>query len=422
MSQNQQLALKPQAKLVTRLFLSNRLKQDLHILSLGSNDLALFIKDYAETNPFVSVTYPKQNHNLDWIGDSQESLIDHLLMQLAEMSLTPKQTAVVKYLILNLDHDGYFRSPLAELASQTTFAPVDLENGLEILHTFDPIGIAARDLNECLLLQAQALPTFNSVALAILNNQQLELLADPAVWKSFPWSEIELEQALAAIQKLKPIPANGYLLNNNATQFLIPDLIFTIMDGQISISKTDIFAPELVFDDNEYSALAQQASDQEKHYFLDQKTSYQQIAKSIERRTGTLLAVAKLLAKRQKQFLLTSKKSELKQIGLKELSQELDLSPSTISRAIKDKYFECRGQVFALKILLVKGISGYTQEKIQTLLREFINHENKLSPLSDDELVMEFRKIGIGLSRRVIAKYRKQLNIGNSYARKIDQN
>ncbi|MBA1393989.1 RNA polymerase sigma-54 factor, partial [Lactobacillus sp. XV13L] len=247
MGQSQQLVLKPQEQLVTRLFLSPKLQQDLTVLSYSTYDLINAMKDLSESNPFVSLREPKtEMQNLEWIGAPEgENLVDHLLGQVRLSKWNGKEKKAVKLLIFNVEPDGYLRADLAKVAEQTEFSLADLKHAQKLLQSLDPCGIGAADLNECLLLQAQAKTNFDPVAMQILRAGQLELLAAPQQWAKSEFSGKELTQALASIQTLDPRPASAYGVSDN-TQYLLPDLIYKVEDGRLTVEGFQGQIPELI--------------------------------------------------------------------------------------------------------------------------------------------------------------------------------
>lgn len=181
MIQAQGMALKVQEKLVTRLFLSTKLQQNLKILSYNAHDLGEVVQEFAQENPFVELKYTKKElQNLDWIqSEDTENLIDHLLSQVRMSDWSDKEKKVVTFLIYNLESDGYLRVELESLKSRSIFSLAELKAGREKLHRLDPLGIGAKDLTECLLIQAKNKVNFNKLALSLLEHEELEKIADP---------------------------------------------------------------------------------------------------------------------------------------------------------------------------------------------------------------------------------------------------
>ncbi|AYN49278.1 RNA polymerase sigma-54 factor [Lactobacillus johnsonii] len=419
MMQAQSMSLKVQEKLVTRLFLSTKLRQDLKILSYNAYDLSKVIQEFAQENPFVELKNPrKELQNLDWIQDNEtENLIDHLLSQVRVSDWSSKEKRAVTFLIYQLGEDGYLRTSLEALKNRASFSLQELKAGRDKLQKLDPIGIGAKDLNECLLLQARDKKDFNELALTILEKEKLEVLADPSKWPEFPFKREKIIDALKAIQSLNPAPASEYELGE-PTQYLIPDLKFYFEDGRLMISSFRSNLPEIVFDDEKFIELEKDSEAVDEKYFIKRKKNFIDLHYAIQQREETLLKLGKFLGRRQEKYLSSLKEQDLVSIKLEDAANELNLAISTISRAIKDKYVECQGKVFSLKLLFPrKSISNLTQNQLEKMLKDFIKLEDPKNSLSDEQLVNRFKEKGISISRRTISKYRKKLGIKNSYQR-----
>ena len=418
MTRLQKMVLKPKEQLVTRLFLSPKLKQNLTVLSYSTHDLINAMKEMSASNPFVTLKEPKgEMQNLEWLRSPEgENLIDHLLLQVDLSDWHTWEKGAVKALIYHLDEDGYLRIDLAKIAEQTEFTLEKLLRAKSLLQSLDPCGIGAANLAECLALQAKQKDNFNPVALEILLNNQLEMLADPKKWPHFKFSVSELNDALASIQTLNPTPASDYVVDSNV-QYLLPDLIYKVTDGRITVENFQAQIPEMVFDEKSYRELKDQSN--ESKYFSEQKQRFLEMKSAIAERQKTIMRLGEYVGQFQHAFLTTMQKQELKPLGLKETARALSLAPSTISRAIKDKYVQCQNKVFSLKILFPRKVTtDLSQARIEYDLQQIIKKEDVRAPLSDQQLVEIFAKHDVTLSRRVIAKYRKKLNIPNSYSRK----
>ena len=194
-------------------------------------------------------------------------------------------------------------------------------------------------------------------------------------------------------------------------------MIYKVTDGRITVESYQTQIPEMVFDEKAYHELKEQSD--ENKYFSEQKEHYLELKNAIAERQKTIMRLGKYVGKFQRNFLTTMQRRELKPLGLKETAQALGLAPSTISRAIKDKYIQCQNKIFSLKMLFPREVTtDLSQARIEYDLQQIIKKEDVRAPLSDQQLVEIFAKHDVTLSRRVIAKYRKKLNIPNSYSRK----
>lgn len=420
MSQVHKMVLKPREKLVTRLFLSPNIRQQLGVLSYSSHDLINVLKDLADSNPFVSLKQAKGDfQNLDWIEDTnQENLIDHLLEQIHLSSWNKKIQEQVTYLVYHLDNDGYLRIDLTKLANTSQFTEAELKEGKHYLNKLDPLGIGGFDLNDCLLIQAREKQDFNHLALDVLEKHQLELLADPIHWNEINENEEEIKKALDAIQTLNPNPAQDYK-TGETIQYLIPDLKFSIEEKKIYVTTAFDQIPELIFDEDSFEEMKSQVGKENMDFLNKQKREYLDLQEAVRQRQRTLLRLGKIVGNYQNTFLKSMDSKDLKPLGLKEIASQLALAPSTISRAIKEKYVECQNQIFSLKMLFPREVKdNCSQVFLEERLKDLIKQEDKKSPLSDAMLVDILSKQDLKLSRRVIAKYRKRLGIPNSYERR----
>ncbi|MCT7728337.1 MAG: RNA polymerase sigma-54 factor, partial [Lactobacillus iners] len=192
------LSLRLKESLITRLFLSPKLKQDLDILSYNTEDLLKVLHDIAETNPFIDLKYTNANTTtLDWVQDpSQDSLVEYLIKQIQLSAWSNNDKKLVTFLIYKLDNNGYLRFTCKQLANEIEYSEADIQNAKNLLHELSPLGVGAYDLNECLLIQAKKLLHFNPIALAILEKHLLERLADTSSWNSLPWKKEKILEAL----------------------------------------------------------------------------------------------------------------------------------------------------------------------------------------------------------------------------------
>ncbi|MDE6546209.1 MAG: RNA polymerase sigma-54 factor, partial [Lactobacillus sp.] len=383
MIQAQGMALKVQEKLVTRLFLSTKLQQNLKILSYNAHDLDEVVQEFAQENPFVELKYTKKElQNLDWIqSEDTENLIDHLLSQVRMSDSSDKEKKVVTFLIYNLESDGYLRVELESLKSRSIFSLAELKAGREKLHRLDPLGIGAKDLTECLLIQAKNKVNFNKLAWSLLEHEELEKIADPNRWNELSFKRKEILLALKSIQTLNPMPASEYEVGEQA-QYLIPDIKFYFDNDELMITTSSSNLPEIIFNKENFSKLKDNSENKDKKYFVSQKRNFDNLYFAIQQRKETLLKLGKVLGKKQRKYLSSMNEEDLVSVKLDEVAKELNLATSTISRAVKDKYVECQGKIFSLKLLFPrKSVNNVTQMQLEGMLQELIEKENKSTPL-----------------------------------------
>ena len=219
----QQASLKPKVILKHNIALNQKMSQQLRILSFNNNELESFIEQFARDNIFTKIKYKTDNKDdLSWVkDDSNETLIDHLLFQVNTADFRKSQKQLIKFLILRLDENGYLNEADIQLANQSNESIEAIRKARDELIHLDPLGIGTESLSQRLLVQAKDRLEFNSVARSILENDQLEILAQPQKWKTLKWREDEIREALEAIRTLNPTPERDYG-NMTSIQYIIP--------------------------------------------------------------------------------------------------------------------------------------------------------------------------------------------------------
>lgn len=397
---------------------------------LGGDD------DMPEPQARASQSNPDADYEEIVWGDTT-SFYDRLKEQMGETELTPQQQDIMEYLIGSLDNDGLLRKDLDTIADELAIyhnidVPVkEIEHVLKILQTFDPAGIGARSLQECLLLQTARLPKGR------LRDLMTEVLRDH--FDDFAkkhWDKIEQachltdEQAdiiRQEIQKLNPKPgASLGETEGRSTQQITPDFIVDTDDeGNVSFAINDGRIPDLKvspsFSDmvNTYRNNRQNMNRQEKEALLYAKEKVdkaQGYIEAVRQRRHTLYVTMKAIIDWQKKFFLSGDEADLKPMILKDIAEKTGLDISTISRVSNMKYAQTRWGTFPLRFFFTDGYvtkdgEEMSTRKIKLALKELIDKEDKHSPLSDDALAAEMKKKGYPIARRTVAKYREQLGL-----------
>lgn len=418
----QQITQIPNMQLVTRLFLSPAVHQSLAILQFGANQLTTHLSEIIVDNPLISLHQPTdihQSNDLSWLPDqNQESLSDHLLTQVRFVETNAMVRSALMTLCLEVDNAGYLRRPLAEIATFFQLNEQHLITALSLLKQFEPVGVGAKDLSECLMLQAINEPDFNPTALTILEFGQLDQLADDQKWPQLPYSSDDLQEALLAIQGLDPAPGHQYTATDPAL-YLIPDLVVKNNDQQLTIQVATDSLPQLSFDQSYYEQLISAADQQTKKYLQQKRLQYEQLDASLSKRRTTLALIGTYLADHQQPYLKTLSPAELQPINIQDCAASLGFAPSTISRAIRDKYINCQNRTFALRQLFVRSVNtALSPNALLNRITILINSESPNSPLSDQALTERLAQDQINIGRRTVTKYRKLAGFQNSYARR----
>lgn len=375
----------------------------------------------------------------------QASLNDQLEMQLGFLGLDEHQELVARQLIGSIESDGYIRRELDAIVNDLAFAQgieTDEEELKELLlqiQHFDPPGIGARNLQECLKIQLERkLEQLEGdqvilTALTIINycfDEFTKKHYDKIVKRLNIEDEELLKDAVAAIVKLNPKPGgiSGGIVK---TQYLIPDFLLTNNNGKLDLTLNSRNAPELRVSQS-YSDMfsAYDKSDKkdkklkETVSFVKQKLDAAKwFIDAIKQRQNTLLRTMESIVKYQYEYFLEGDEAKLRPMILKDIANEIMMDISTVSRVANSKSVQTDFGIFPLKYFFSEGISTASGEdvssrEVKNVLAEFISNEDKKKPLSDDKLEKSLKAKGYNIARRTVAKYREQLNIPVARLRK----
>lgn len=375
----------------------------------------------------------------------QASLNDQLELQLGYLGLDDHQETVAKQLIGSIETDGYIRRDLDAIVNDLAFAQgieteVDeLEELLHQIQQFDPPGIGARNLQECLKLQLER-------KLEQIEGDQILLTAlhivtycfdeftkkhyDKIVRKLNIEDDGLLKDAVAAIIKLNPKPGgvSGGIVK---TQYLIPDFILTNSNGKLDLTLNSRNAPELRVSQSYTDMFSAYDKSDKKDKKLKETVSFVKqkldaakwFIDAIKQRQNTLLRTMEAIVKYQYDFFLEGDETKLRPMILKDIASEIQMDISTVSRVANSKSVQTDFGIFPLKYFFSEGISTASGEdvssrEVKNVLSELIDNEDKKKPLSDDKLEKSLKAKGYNIARRTVAKYREQLNIPVARLRK----
>ena len=370
----------------------------------------------------------------------KESFTQSLQEQLGYRSLTEHQYAVASFLIGSLDDDGYLRRSIDSIVDDLSFranVETDEEEVLEMLKVvqeFEPSGVGARDLRECLLLQirnCKKTPDTEN-AKKILTNHFAEFTNKhyQKIMNKMGLSEQELKAAMAKILKLNPSPGgqidDSY---NDQAQQIIPDFLLEYIDGQLKLSMPRFSIPELKVNRKYADILMEAANSSEREKkeaatFVKKKLdSAKWFVEAIKQRHNTLSSTMQAIVDYQREYFVDGDETNLKPMVLKDIAEKTGFDISTISRVVNSKYIETHFGIYSLKYFFSEGLENQDGEEVSTrelkkALQECVDNENKRKPLTDDELVEKMSEKGYKVARRTIAKYRDQLGIPKARLRK----
>tara|TARA_B100000900_G_scaffold45940_1_gene34197 strand:+ start:3188 stop:4528 length:1341 start_codon:yes stop_codon:yes gene_type:complete len=374
----------------------------------------------------------KNDYNLVQIEDKKETLANYLSEQLINLELDDKKTFLINYLINSLDSYGFLSSDLHTISNDLltqediTVDEKKLEVCLEILQSFEPIGVGARNLNHCLLLQLEKNYPDEKVALNILKkhykyfvNKNFDFLLS-----EYKINENNLKAIYKIIESLNPIPSAGFSKNPNMTiEYITSDFNVTIKNEVPIISATKLKDNGIRIS-KYYIDLLNNTKDKNTSDFLSEKIEKAKWFKdALIKRESTLLKIVTSIVEYQIKYFASGSEKDLKPMKLSDIAQNVGVDISTISRASNSKYIETHFGAFKIKELFSEAYRKDNGEiistkEIKTKLLELINNENKSKPFTDDELANLLGKEEYHIARRTTAKYRESLKIPVSRLRK----
>jgi RNA polymerase sigma-54 factor len=368
------------------------------------------------------------------------SFQDMLESQLGMKALDDRQYQIGDYLIGNLDDDGYLRRDLASIVDDIAFSQnivtteEELSELLKIIQDFDPAGVGARDLQECLLIQLRKKELQTQIvelATEIVEKQMDEFSKKhyDKIQKKLEIDDDTLKEVIQEILKLNPRPGNSMADGQKSYQQVIPDFTITIDEGELILSLNSRNAPDLKVS-KEYNKMLEDysktkdKSSKEASMFIKQKLDGAKwFIDAIQQRNQTLLYSMNAIMQYQKDYFLTGDETLLKPMILKDIAERVGLDISTISRVANSKYVQTPFGTFLLKTFFSESLSTDSGEEVSTrevkkILSDCIGAENKKKPLTDDKLAKILKEKGYNIARRTIAKYREQLEIPVARLRK----
>ena len=370
----------------------------------------------------------------------KESFTQSLQDQLGYRNITEHQYAVASFIIGSLDDDGYLRRSIDSIVDDLSFrANVETDEDevlemLKIVQEFDPAGVGARDLRECLLLQIRHCKRTPEVehAVKILKNYFNEFTSKhfQKIMTRMNITEDELRAAMAKILKLNPSPG-GQIDDSysDQAQQIVPDFLLEYKDGELILSMPRFSIPELRVNRKYADILIDAANSSEREKkeaaaFVKKKLdSAKWFVEAIKQRHNTLSTTMQAIVDYQHEYFIDGDETRLKPMVLKDIAEKTGFDISTISRVVNSKYIETHFGIYSLKYFFSEGLENQEGEEVSTrelkkALQECVDNEDKHKPLTDDELVEKMTEKGYKVARRTIAKYRDQLGIPKARLRK----
>lgn len=448
-----------------KLIMTPELRQSITILQFSSFELAGYIEQQLQENPLLELydddgeknpelldkakedeTLDKREHDLDWelyfqdssdLGLSRQvrkweqpeysyenflyrapTLAEHLLSQLYLSPCTNRERLIAEYLVGSIDEKGYLRVSLEETADWLKVSQIEAARALLLIQGFDPRGVGARNLQECLMIQYNARGIENEVVKDLIENY-LELLAEGKIIRiahELGATVQEVQEAADILKTLDPKPGRNFSDPGN-NRYIVPDIVVEKVEGEYVILVNDVIAPRIMINSTYRSVLAKEKScDSQTRRFVEGKLNAAVwLIRSIEQRRLTLYKVANCLVDMQRGFLDYGIKY-LKPLSLKNVAEKVGLHESTISRATANKYIQTPQGILEMKHFFCTGLhnvagAAISSGCIKKMLQEIIAGEDCRVPLNDQKISDLLKQEGIKISRRTVAKYRSELNI-----------
>lgn len=433
-----------------KLIMTTQLKQSLNILNMSKLELEEEIKRESQENPLLEVEknseinweeyikniehsrpidknelyYNSDNDiNLDNIIKNTPNLYENLHLQVSLYKINKKEKEICDYIIDSLDEDGYLRIDEQEIINELNTNEDIFENCLEIIQQLEPIGVGARNLSECLIIQMRNFGIDNELLETIVS-KDLDLIGKNKYKEITKKYNISMQKCVNLINIIKTLdPKPGRVCSDEKSIYVQPDVVVEKIEDEFVVYTNESDNLKIRISNFYKEILKNLKYDESAKNFIKEKlNSATGLVKSIESRKSTILKIAQEIVKTQKDFFEHGEKY-IKPMKMKDIAQNLDFHESTISRGVNGKYMLTPFGLYEFKYFFSSALeTNYdnlaSSVSIKKIIQETIQSENKKKPLSDDKISKILNNRGINIARRTIAKYREELGILSSSKRK----
>ncbi len=394
-------------------------------------DIASFFNQYLDSGGGVEHREREQieRPSFEKFLASPQGLSEHLTWQLSVTICSETVREIAESIIGNLDEDGYLTADgrpmtLEELTQNGRYGMEDVEEALTVVQEFDPLGVGARDLRECLLIQLHTLDPQNALAQQIVSDhlKQLQSNQFKEIARALNRPVELVKRAVEVIKKLDPRPGLRY--NRTEARLVEPDVYFRKAGDEWQVFMNEDDLPQLRLSPVYRRMLARDAADREvRNYVKERFTAAIQLLKNIEQRKHTILRVCQAIIRRQHGF-LDFGVDHLKPMMIKEVAEEVGVHPSTVSRAVANKYAHTPQGVVELRSFFSESVNGpeggaMSLLTLKRLVKKMIEEEDAAHPFTDDQIAKRLDEVGIHVTRRTVAKYREDLRIPSTHQRRV---
>ena len=402
-----------------KLILTQEMKLSLNVLEMSSMDLEKFIEKEFSKNPLLEIDFSSKNYSskgddseesspFDFISE-EKNLIDFLEEQLGFLKISKEMRFLCTFIVNNLDKRGFLTITREELKSGCGFPLKDIDKAVEIVKSLEPVGIGAKNLEECLIIQLHKKNIIDQKLEYIITHFMQELASSKydIICSKLNITEEYVVEYLKIIRSLNPFPSRGFYMGDTI-RYIEPDAEIKNIGGKYVVVMSEKNIPKLKLKSLEN---AQEISGEMKNYF----NSANNIIRCIEKRQLTLKSILDIILEKQYEY-FSNPEGKLNSLTLKDISSILKIHDSTVSRAIKNKYILTeRGMKQVKDMFIIDNKKLFVKEKIE----ELILNEDRYNPLHDNEIALLLEKENLKIARRTVVKYREELGIKPAHKRKL---
>lgn len=396
-----------------KLILTQSMKLSLDILEMSSFELEKYLIGESVKNPCIDISYgnnfkvsrkSEEISPLEFIHE-EKNLIDFLEEQISYLYIKKNQLFLYMFIVNNLDSRGYLNLNPKEIKNLTKYSLLEIEEALKVIKNFEPNGIGASNLEECLIIQLKKKGIEDIKLEYIIKNflKEMALEKFKEIGERLDLSEEEVIKKLKIIRTLNPIPSRGFYMGDKI-RYIVPEAEIKKLNSKYVVIMSEAITKVSL----KNNFVAENSKGNE---YIN---SANNIIKFIEKRKETLKNILELVL--EKQYSYFSKGTNKKYLSLKLVAQELGVHESTVSRAIKNKYIKTNNGIEKIRDLFILDDK---KEKTNKLIEEIILKENRKKPISDQEISEKLKKMGVKIARRTVTKYREKLGIKVSSKRKL---
>lgn len=443
-----------------KLVLTPQVKQALEILGIGSQELFEYVEEEMETNPALEAADDSEideheSHGTGHLEDEWDdnirkgeqyglpgidiiesisdftvdkssvrlSLKEHLMFQLNTSDLDEEFRILGGHIIDNVDENGYLTAGLPEIAAYFNVPLKKLDKVLKALQTFDPPGVCARNLKECLAIQLRQMDIMDENVFMLVDNYLDSLAANKItqISRSTGLSARKIAGIYEIIKKLEPKPGREFF-DSDDVKYIIPDCIVKKINNRLEVLINEEAFPLVNICSYYRKVIKEDINIEAKKFIQSRIDSGQWLIKCIELRKNAIRKISECIIDKQGEF-FEKGKSHIKPLTMKQVAQETDMHESTVGRTINAKYLQCVWGVFELRYFFTaknsNGCGGnLTYEDIRKRLECLLKDEDKTTPITDSRLSEMLRNEGVEISRRTVARYRQDMGIPAAFKRK----